>query len=373
MNSIYKKLICISRHRIKNNFFLISYGNIKANEFKIQKRDFFFFKNDKNDIIKNEIEEILKQEDYSVLEKHKKVAPSSQNIVENNYGNNNNKSRGKIKRLFIFIAFQSIPIIGLMYLFKYIEEVKLAELNYSFETSDDIINETIKLIEVNPKCYCLYSNNNEINTFFIDPLYPENSEINYEQGINNKERNTVTLMTSDKKESEEKPLTKGRFQDKEITEMSKSTQHEIEENKGTIESLIQSLNTPTIQKAMGVKSSTELPLNYLYFCISKNSDIHNFLKNKNNNISILYSDDKKNVYATLTGNGTIIENENIKNIVWTNKWAYLIPDDYKDNYILIKFTPSLISIKTIGLKNTHWKSNIVKRGLVDDKISWIKV
>lgn len=176
MNSIYKKLICINRHRIKNNFFLISYDKIKASEFKIQKRYFFFFKNDKNDIIKNEIDEILKQEDYSILTKHKKVTPSSQNTVESKYGNNN-KSKGKIKRLFIFIAFQSIPIIGLMYLFKYIEEEKLAELNYSFETSDDVINETIKLIEVNPKCYCLYSNNNEINTFFIDPLYPESSEI----------------------------------------------------------------------------------------------------------------------------------------------------------------------------------------------------
>ncbi|CDU20967.1 conserved Plasmodium protein, unknown function [Plasmodium yoelii] len=376
MNSIYKKLICINRHRIKNNFFLISYGKIKGNEFKIQKRDFFFFKNDKNDIIKNEIEEILKQEDYSVLTKHKKVTPSSQNVVEKKYGNdnnNNNKSKGKIKRLFIFIAFQSIPIIGLMYLFKYIEEVKLAELNYSFETSDDIINETIKLIEVNPKCYCLYSNNNEINTFFIDPLYPESSEINYEQGISNKESNTTILMKSDKKESEEIALTKDGFQDSEITEISKSSQHETEENKGSIESLIQSLNTSIVQKAMKVKSSTELPLNYLYFCISKNSDIHNFLKNNNNNISILYSDDKKNIYATLTGNATIIENENIKNIVWTNKWNYLIPGNYKDNYILIKFTPSIVSIKTIGLKNTHWKSNIVKRGLIDDKISWIKV
>ncbi|SBT50299.1 conserved Plasmodium protein, unknown function [Plasmodium ovale wallikeri] len=336
----------------------------------------FFFKTEKNDIIKNEMDEILKWENETLsrVRKDEKLCRKwSQKDGENGQGNRNDedakfsKTRGKFKRLLIFVTFQSIPIIGLMYLFKYVEDVKLAEMNYSFDTSEEIVRETIKLIDGNAKCFCIYFRNNEMNTFFIDPLNPQESEMNYEQPV---KQTTEVQIDTEGSTTLERTSTYTQKAKNENMEQNGDTKDGSEES---IQNLLYAINKPLMQKVMSLKSRSELPLNYLYFCVSKNTDIHNFVKSEQNNINLLYSDDKKNVYATLTGNASIIENENIRNVIWTDKWTYLISDDSKENYILIKFTPSTISLKTIGMKNQHWRSNTVRRFLVDEKVTWVKV
>ncbi|SOV79539.1 conserved Plasmodium protein, unknown function [Plasmodium sp. gorilla clade G3] len=413
MNILYKKLF--ANANITSKRFLL-FNNVilkKRKGYLLQKRNLFFFKNDKNDIIKNEIEEILKRngDDISTLyEKNKNDKYNEQKYKEQEKFK---YKKGKFKRLFIFIGFQSIPIIALMYLFKYIEEVKLNELNFKFDSSEDIINEALKLINGSSLCFCLYFDKNVINTVYIEPLNPENAEINYE--INNKQIASSSFSNSEyeiNKKNEKIMNGSGnqmiKKNNEEIKNMNRSGQINNNENEkdkklikdtniegknstndsnnnnnnnnigdmnssDSLKNLLYSLNKPLMQEMMCSKGSMEVPLNYMYFCISKNTDIYDYIKNKNKDISLLYSDEKKNVYATLTGNASIIENEDIKNIIWTDKWRYLISGDYKDNYILIKFTPSTVLLKTIGLKNEHWKSNIVRRCIIDDKISWVKI
>ncbi|GAW83830.1 hypothetical protein, conserved [Plasmodium gonderi] len=366
---------------------------------KIQKR-YLFFRNEKNDIIKNEIEEILKMEQDPTMMKRREENFLNENDLDERWAKREKydeqgerreekqkkeykNKRGKFKRLFIFITFQSIPIVGIMYLFKYVESVKLAELNFSFDSSEDIIKEALKLIQGNSKCFCVYSENNEIKTFFIDPLDPENCEVNYETGEVDEEKKQIMSCKFDQLSNELKKTEKAPEEDDEVTKMrytqSSNGSKEIipkrekTGNSDDITKLLYSMNRPLMHKIMNLKSSTELPLNYLYFCISKNTDIHNFLKKKNEYISLLYSDDTKNIYVTLAGNASIIESDIVRNIFWTNKWSYLIPDDYRDNYVLVKFTPSIVSLKTIGLKNQHWKSNIVRRSIINDKLAWVKI
>ncbi|SBT81136.1 conserved Plasmodium protein, unknown function [Plasmodium malariae] len=377
MNTAHKEFTFRCSKVVREALHLSKNGYIKKNYVKYQQR-YFFFKREKNNIIKNEIDDILKKEKNDAIYMNKQGEKEKYYYQDRNNIKFTNK-KGKFKRLFIFIAFQSIPIIGLMYLFKYVEDVKLSELTtYSFESSEDIVNETIKLINGNSKCFCAYVKNNEIHTFYIDPLGPEDCEINYERKSKGDDQLVEDKEVSCLNEHSEGSETHdGRGNDG-------TSQHEIKlageaassEVKKSIKDLLYAINEPLMQKVMSVKASnSELPLNYLYFCVSKNTDIHEFLKNnkEKNNISLLYSDEKKNVYATLTGNASIIENENVKNVVWTDKWSYFISDNYKENYILIKFTPSSISLKIIGIKNKHWQSNIVKRIITDHKIAWVKI
>ncbi|SOV16751.1 conserved Plasmodium protein, unknown function [Plasmodium gaboni] len=416
MNILYKKLfanITSKRFLLFNNVILK-----KREGYLSHKRNLFFFKNDKNDIIKNEIEEILKRNGNDITSLYEKNKNDKYSEQKNKEDEKFIYKKGKFKRILIFIGFQSIPIIALMYLFKYIEEVKLNELNFKFDSSEDIINEAIKLINGSSLCFCLYFDKNVINTVYIEPLNPENAEINYE--FNNKQIASSSFSNSGFEiKKNEKIMNESGNQmikknNEEIKNMNRSGQinnNEYEKNKNllnetnneeensinnnnnknnnnnnnnnsnigdtsssnSIKNLLYSLNKPLMQEIMCSKGSMEVPLNYMYFCISKNTDIYDYIKNKNKDISLLYSDEKKNVYATLTGNASIIENEDIKNIIWTDKWRYLISGDYKDNYILIKFTPSTVLLKTIGLKNEHWKSNIVRRSIIDDKISWVKI
>ncbi|CRG97093.1 conserved Plasmodium protein, unknown function [Plasmodium gallinaceum] len=361
MNNLYKRFFFHSK--ILNKYILYEGNAITKHNYIYMKRRGFFFKTQKNNIIKNEIEEILKNENAVSMEEMKKslnIKDDEEEEKKKKYEEERKKKfihkKGKFKRLIIFIGFQSVPIICLMYLFKYLEDAKLSELNYSFNSSEDIINETLKLIEGSSKCFCLYFNNNQINTFYIEPLNPEESEVNYgnelehENNYSNKgnQNNIINVHEKEKRALNEK-------------------------NEENIKDFLYSLNKPLMQKVMRSKSSVGLPLNYLYFSTSKNSDIHNFLKTKKSDITLLYSDDKKNVYATLYGNASIIESEEIKNVVWNDKWSYIISDNYKENYILIKFTPSTVSLKTIGLKDDHWKNNIVKKSIINDNISWVKI
>ncbi|KJP87617.1 hypothetical protein AK88_02785 [Plasmodium fragile] len=372
----------------------------------VQRRG-FFFKSEKNDMIKNEIEEILKTDKDPLMmgkgltknvtgsdymggsEQHEPPRESSQNEYKG-------KRRGKFKRLFIFIAFQSIPIVGLMYLFKYIENVKLAELNLTFESSDDIIKEALKLIKGDSKCFCMYREGDEIKTFFVDPLGPEDSEVNYEAGGANATDATGESTSADALKVElaspgsQEEGANGDSQagtprngeqsvgERSVGEWSRrdppdAPPHPPRSNQmNDLTKIVLSINKPFMHKVMNVKSPREFPLNYLYFCISKNTEIYNFLQQRNELVSLLYSDDAKNVYVTLTGSASIIENEVIRNVIWTDRWSYLISDNLQDNYVLIKFTPSTVSLKTIGFKNQHWKSNIVRRSMTDDKMAWVK-
>ncbi|CDO65739.1 conserved Plasmodium protein, unknown function [Plasmodium reichenowi] len=422
MNILYKKLFANANITSKR-FLLFNNVILKRREgYLLQKRNLFFFKNHKNDIIKNEIEEILKRNGDDICTLYEKNKNDKYNEQKYRGQEKFIHKKGKFKRLFLFIGFQSIPIIALMYLFKYIEEIKLKELNFKFDSSEDIINEAIKLINGSSLCFCLYFDKNVINTVYIEPLNPENAEINYERY--NKEIASSSFSNSEyeiKKKNEKVMNGSGnqmiKKNNEEIKNMNRSGQinnngneknmkvnndTNVEEKNSTnnnnnnnnkkknnnnnnnnnigdtnssdsLKNLLYSLNKPLIQEMMCSKGSMEVPLNYMYFCISKNTDIYDYIKNKNKDISLLYSDEKKNIYATLTGNASIIENEDIKNIIWTDKWRYLISGDYKDNYILIKFTPSTVLLKTIGLKNEHWKSNIVRRSIINDKISWVKI
>ncbi|GAB69284.1 hypothetical protein PCYB_147120 [Plasmodium cynomolgi strain B] len=368
---------------------------------KIQRRG-FFFKSEKNDIIKNEIEEILKTDKKDPLMERgwiKNVKEgedysggrSEQNEPPREGGQNEYKNKtGKFKRLFIFIAFQSIPIVGLMYLFKYIESVKLAELNFTFESSDDIIKEVLKLIKGNSKCFCMYSEGDEIKTFFVDPLGPEDSEVNYEPGGADTAGAAYAADAAyavDGSVSAEL-ASPGNHHDganggsqagttpngeRPIGEPPEAPPPNAPSNQtDDLTKIFLSLDKTLMHKVMNVKSPREFPLNYLYFCISKNTEIYNFVKKRNELVSLLYSDDAKNVYVTLTGSASIIENEVIRKVIWTDRWSYLISDNLQDNYVLIKFTPSTVSLKTIGFKNQHWKSNIVRRSMTDDKMAWVK-
>ncbi|EUD64872.1 hypothetical protein C922_04716 [Plasmodium inui San Antonio 1] len=373
---------------------------------RIQRRG-FFFKSEKNDIIKNEIEEILKTDkdplmgtgwtkDVKERDDYSRGSEKEEPLRESNQKKYKNK-RGNFKRLFIFIAFQSIPIVGLMYLFKYIESVKLAELNFTFESSDDIIKEALKLIRGNSKCFCMYSEGDEIKTFFVDPLGPEESEVNYEPGaVDTKDAAYAVDGVDDsisaearkaelasqrsnhervngRREGGTAPNGERPIQDRSSRDPPVAPPHHSPSNKtDDLTKIVLSLNKPLMQRVMNVKSPTEFPLNYVYFCISKNTEIYNFLKHRNEMVSLLYSDDAKNVYVTLTGSASIIENEVIREVIWTNRWSYLISDNPQDNYVLIKFTPSTVSLKTIGFKNQHWKSNIVRRSMTDDKMAWVK-
>ncbi|CRH02883.1 conserved Plasmodium protein, unknown function [Plasmodium relictum] len=373
MNNLYRRFFF--RSNILNKNILYRRDVIINNNYIYVRKRSFFFKTQKSNIIKNEIDEILKNENAIFLDEQKGSLNLKDEEEEEKKKEEERKKKfihkkGKFKRLIIFISFQSVPIIGLMYLFKYLEDVKLSELNYSFNSSEDIINETIELINGSSKCFCIYLNKNQINTFYIEPLSPEESEINYEIKLEREnnyfdKENQNNVTDKDQKEND-----KNNFSENTLRKKNRLLNEKNEEN---IKKLLYSLNKPIMQKVMGSKSSMGLPLNYLYFSISKNSDIHNFLKTKKSDITLLYSDDKKNVYATLSGNASIIENEEIKNIMWSDKWSYIIPDEYKENYILVKFTPSIVSLKTIGLKDDHWKSNIVKRSIINDNMSWVKI
>lgn len=328
--------------------------------FYVFRKNILFFRNEKTNVIKNEIDEIFKNEleinekdplnKDSIVQGEKKKEEIHEDSKEDSRFQRN---KGKLKRLFLFISFQTIPIIGLMYLFKYLEDVKLAELNFSFESSDDIINEVIKLLEDCSKCFCLYFDKKEIQTIFIQPLNYENAEVNYE-----------SLDT-------EFPLNNSLTND--TTTLEQQNEIEPKEENNTLKNVLFSLNKPLMQKLLSKRSTSELPLNYVYFCISKNSDIHKYLEKQKNELTLLYTDDKKNLYATLKGYGSIIEDEEVKNIMWDDKWSYLIAGNSKENYILVKFTPYTISLKTIGLKNEHWKNNIVKRSMDNDTLSWVKI
>ncbi|KMZ77550.1 hypothetical protein PVIIG_01520 [Plasmodium vivax India VII] len=356
----------------------------------------FFFKSEKNDIIKNEIEEILKTDKDPLMERG-----WTKNVKERDYSGGSEQKeppresnqkgyknkRGKFKRLFIFIAFQSIPIVGLMYLFKYIESVKLEELNVTFESSDEIIEEALKLIRGNSKCFCVYSEGGEIKTFFVDPLGPEDSEVNYERGGEDTPISTDVVNepisedalkaelasggTAPNGERQNGEWPNGELPNGELPNGERPT-HRHSNTTDDLTKIFLSLNKPLMQRMMKVKSPAELPLNYVYFCICKNTEIYDFLKRRNELVSLLYSDDTKNVYVTLTGSASIIKNEVIRKVIWTDRWSYLISDNLQDNYVLIKFTPSTVSLKTIGFKNQHWKSNIVRRSMADDKMAWVK-
>lgn len=356
---------------------------------KIQRRG-LFFKSEKNDIIKNEIEEILKTDKDPLMmgrgwTKDAKEIDYTGRTEQNEPPKETNQNeyrnrRGKFKRLFIFIAFQSIPIVGLMYLFKYIESVKLAELNLTFDSSDDIIKEALKLIRGDSKCFCMYREGEEIKTFFVDPLWPEDSEVNYERGGADTTDATDTveeLISTDSVKAElaspGNPSEGIKCESQaEIPSIGEPSHNPRSNQTNDLTKIVLSLNKPLMQRVMNVKSPREFPLNYLYFCISKNTEIYDFIKNRNELISLLYSDDAKNVYVTLTGSASIIENEVIRNVIWTDRWSYLISGNHQDNYVLIKFTPSTVSLKTIGFNNQHWKSNIVRRSMMNDKMAWVK-
>ncbi|ANQ11061.1 Uncharacterized protein PCOAH_00052040 [Plasmodium coatneyi] len=371
-NSHLRRILCTLSHRQN----IICLANVQ--------RRGFLFKSEKSDIIKNEIEEILKTDKDPQL----MGRGWTKDVKESDYSGGNNQNepprgsnqneyknkRGKFKRLFIFIAFQSIPIVGLMYLFKYIESVKLAELNLTFDSSDDIIKEALKLIRGDSKCFCMYREGEEIKTFFVDPLGPEESEVNYERaGADTTGTTDVTDATNATDVVKAELAPPGDHHEGANGGSHEETPtHPRSTQTNDLTKIVLSLNKPLMQRVMNVKSTREFPLNYLYFCVSKNTDIYNFLKNRNELVSLLYSDDAKNVYVTLTGSASIIENEVIRNVIWTDRWSYLISDDLQENYVLIKFTPSTVSLKTIGFKNQHWKSNIVRRSMTDDKLAWVK-
>lgn len=360
----------------------------------ILKRRIFFGKSSKNDIIKNEFQEIWKNEKDAFQKEinereeksvHAKIEKQDEHERKEKWKEKHKekheKTKGKFKRLFIFITFQSIPIVGLMYLFKYLESVKLSELNYTFDTSEDIIKEATKLIDSSCTCFCLYFDNHQINTIFIDPLNSEKSEKNYKtvqrpDKTEEKESDDSKDKDSGNVESDiaKSDIAKSGIDNDNDKNKNKNKKEEQKNGKNYLENIMYSINKPFMQELLNQKSSVDFSLNYIYFSISKNSDIHKYLKKRNSEISLLYSDEKKNVYVTLNGKASIIKNDELKKIMWNDKWSYIIDNDTnKQNYILVKFTPFLISVKTIGMKEEHWKNNVVIRKINKDMYEWEKV